>query len=1195
MKASSYIRFFLRFVICIFGVSALSILQSCTDDLEARLDHDKEDFTGITLLIPDVDNAAEFGATRSDGNANTRAYDTAKEANFNTLYIAAVKVKDAQGNDLADPTVQTFLKTSSNGVVESGEDKGYSKYRINLAEGYYRLYVVANMNRYITINGDETKTFADAAVSEENIRNLILNFTSSRPLEPGFLPMACLNEDIKVGENSTNAEKNPNKDAAVHIPAGENVYIYADLKFLCTKVRYTILFDKTKATLFGNGDIIDVHRNTAADYPYATNIRQYTAVNNNEDGPEALKDYVAEASGEKSIWPIFLDRYLYPSDFDFYTTTDNDAIKSQLDKIGQNSWSESNGAWNTDFRDKRVWQGVTYLPENLLTGEGERTLLKFPYSFNGATGSESPRIIELFKDGDGLARSMKYDVYVLITTPDAEQWQISIVPSDWTLQQLAYELHGPYELIVETSEVEKVSMEEEAVFWFRSDVTPEEIGFVSPQVSINGNDKDISSLRDLFVGGVLKNDDGSYATNANGDYLFHVGMNLEIPFDVIDKLNRSFASGKDGTQYTKKDISFFHIVAGSLQKRIEIKDLDFNPYLKVTPQTIIVDTRELYTSGKDNIDYDIFFETNVNPNENSVNLTLTDPSKLISTGQGEGVLKVTNPTGYKGSNDAYTLTDKTGKFTLNIRDIITGSPFWDKNNEYKLIFTLKVSREGVDDYFVTKEVMIKVRPFSGSYVIHFRDNTKHWEDPHIYVYQDLTLPSDMVYADGRPYEHAGKIVGYIERNPSSGLQWNAAVQYVFSNNLSFKGWNGNHVKGQTVDEYGGPEINDPWAKATWTDFSPSNPENSNNSTMGFVMFGDKKSDGSWNYDYAYNVTYGLDPNPQRGDRYNYDMNFNGDHEAGFDRWHCDKCKGMSPDYNAGGNDRFYTGITMEEEDDGWWKYTLTGVALPGRTMIIFANYHAPWDWPGGDYAAEDNRWPGDYESGLPLFDFEDNEGWFLFNGNTTEADQKFVDDKPVSKVIPHRFTSAYNNKLRIRVKSTAYTSITVNGNNVSRESTSDGISYFNVTNFSSAAATIPVVINGKTFHVAPKNFTYDSKLGMYVLTKPLYLEYDPEIKLFVKWNDQVSGQGYNPNGGTDNLTVYLGGSSTDIQTVTRSAKEYGNYKYVIFNPRSPKSNKGMIQFGLQSDLNFKKTLNVEKLPEYYIPDKGYYLINVHKL
>lgn len=1174
-------KLFTKRLFLVLGAIFVFTLQSCTDEwgINSGNDEFNENEPGITFYIPNIDYAAEYGATRSDEFANTRAYDQAKEGNFNTLYIAAVN---------ENGKVFTFLKTTSNGIDEDG----YLKYRVNLNKGTYRFYIVANLNRYTLIEDNASATFADIATSEENIRKHILNFSASTPLEPGFLPMACLNEEIYIGRSRAEATKNENKDSYVDVPAkngsGESLNIYADLKFLCSKVRYTILFDRDQSEFKGSDDIINFNRNTTSNPPFVSNLRTQTAINNTEDKPKVEENFLTDNSGKPSQWTLFLDRFIYPKDNNGnieYSISKND-LKDLLKK-GLTQWVEGND-WNTTYADARAWQGITYLPENLLDGEGEKTFLNFPYTINNQTGANSPRAIELFSNGvngdeeDVLKRSMMYDVVVFVKSTDPAQWQINVIPSQWTLQELAYQLHGPYELIVETSIVEKISMEEEAVFWYRSDVPPEQIGFISPEVSTSGNEGE--DMAPLFIGGVMKDDNGNYVKNENGDYLFHVGMNLDIPYDVIDKLNRLYAEGNDGNKYNKSDISFFHIVAGSLQKRIEIKDLDLNPYLKVTPQTFIIDTRELYTSTKDDIDFDIFFETNVDPNETSITLVMEDPSKLVADGVGEGALKISNPEGYKNNGTTYNLTKKTGKFQLNIKDIITGNPYWNLNNEYTLKFILTVHREGLEDFIVEKDVIIKVRPFSGSYVIHFRDNTRPWEDPHIYVYQDLILPSDLKsgYDSNGEWrdnsEFAGRIVGYIERNPSSGLQWNAAVQYVFSNNLSFKGWKG----------YGGPDINNPYDDCTRTLDLPSDSENSNRSTMGFVMFGLPDGSGSWNYSYAYNETYGLDVNPDREKRYNYNVNFNGDHQAAIDRWHCGTCRNYAPDYNNNKH-RFYPGISMEQEEDGWWKYTLTGVAQPGRTMIIFANYHEPWSQPDGDYTAEDNRWPGDYEAGLPLFDFEDNEGWFLFNGNTTIMDQKFTDDKPVSKVIPHKFTSAYNNKLRIGVKGDV-SNITVNNVSVNRTELTNGISYFNVDNFNSSNASIPVIVNGKTYNLAPKNFEY--KNGRYVTAKPLYLEFEDEINLFVKWNDHITGE-YHPGTNGSNYLMVIYGTKNVTYDVT--AKEYGNYKYVRFKAETPLSNKGQIQFKLPADNNFNKTLTVEKLPEYYIPDGGYYLINLHKM
>lgn len=1243
-------------------------LFSCADDLGYKPDpvNPDGDFTGITLFLPNIDGAAEFGATRTDGYANTRAYDQAREGNFNTLYITAIG---------EDKKAHIFLKNQSDGIVE----EIYSKYSISLPAGKYKFYVVANMNRYL-FNGNETTSFYEKIHNEEDpekvIRELILNFSSNRPLEPGFLPMACLTEEIKVGTSAATADRSSiDPEGYVNVPTGNDIHVYANLNYLCSKVRYTIIFDREKSD-FANGDIIDVHRNTNSVPPMVTNLRQQTAINTGNDGGVINKAYLTDNSGN-SQWPLFLDRYIYngkytymgvENNIDFYTETDNEKIKQALGSLTQ--WKESDGEWNKNgFLNKRAWQGVTYLPENLVEDDGMlATQLIFPYSFNGAEGAESPRKIQLtdFKISGsetvehGIRRAKMYDVYAVIKTPDPEQWTLTVILEDWTLQNLAYQLHGPYELVVETTTIEELSMEKDAIFWFRSDIPPSEIGFISPKVSKSGTA--YNDMVDLYLGEVVKNKDGSYATNENGDYLFRVRLNPDIPYKVIDQLNHGgldYGEGDDKFTYTKKDIAYFHLVAGSLNKYIEIENLNLDPYLLVDPQTIIIDTRELYTSGEDGATYpiNIQFETNVDLTDATyATLELSDPDKLIGEGKGEGSLRFVKEeiaALFTGSGSTYTYKDvqkKVNSIVLRIKNIIYGNPYWDQNNQYNLTFTLTIKRKNEQELKIVKPVSIRVKPFSGTYVIHFRDNTKDWEQAHIYIFQDLTLPSNMqVYNETtgkyEPYEHAGRIVGFIEYNPTSGFQWNAAVQYVFTNNLSFRGWYGNHkaklVNGKYISEVGneyggtvtqlnGQDIyNDPWAEAHFNTQIPDGTETALTTaspTYGFVMFGspDKRTSHGeqhdfWNYDYSYNVTYDVDENPQRRNRYYYNVNFNSDHMKSNGDWNCWACTSNAPDFNGNNDDRFYPGIAMEKEADGWWKYTLTGVAQPGRSVIIFANWHEPWspDNKWYDFRAEDYRWPGDYEAGLPLFDFEDNEGWFLFDGNTSNNDQQFTDKKPTN-VLPHKFTAAYSS-MSIQVKTTSITSIKVDETSVSNYTDKDGIRTFNASGLNlNEKETIKVVAGGKNYTLAPKFFK--SGANGYTTAQPLYTEYTDGIKLYVKWNDQIqpnpgywSGPYYNQlvfyyppaGGGSNYLNVYWG-SDENWNRLMKSYhfdhntdKEIGNYKHIDFETINTTGNDDKLELRLctkeAGDARYYKILNVEDLPQYYYPAEDKYLINWHFL
>lgn len=69
---------------------------------------------------------------------------------------------------------------------------------------------------------------------------------------------------------------------------------------------------------------------------------------------------------------------------------------------------------------------------------------------------------------------------------------------------------------------------------------------------------------------------------------------------------------------------------------------------------------------------------------------------------------------------------------------------------------------------------------------------------------------------------------------------------------------------------------------------------------------------------------------------------------------------------------------------------MSGVATPGKAMIMFTNGHN---------SAEDNsgyRYPNENQVGVLLFDFPDNEGWFLFDGNSNHHTLSFYDEEPPS-------------------------------------------------------------------------------------------------------------------------------------------------------------------------------------------------------
>lgn len=265
---------------------------------------------------------------------------------------------------------------------------------------------------------------------------------------------------------------------------------------------------------------------------------------------------------------------------------------------------------------------------------------------------------------------------------------------------------------------------------------------------------------------------------------------------------------------------------------------------------------------------------------------------------------------------------KEGKNILKITGL-NGGTDWTETKT----FTLTYTAEGYPDPI---PVTITVKPNILNYLIHFRAPAD-WTHPHIYVYQCLQLPSNRT--DG----NSGKIVGYYNEDKSDAF---AALEYSFTGKIAFRGWN----------------------------YSQNNPNaagsSSGNDKKGFFIFDNWQS---W------------DPS-----RAGFETHYYNDYD--FCKAHRDTissyASGVKTECQACEDEpkRTWPGILMHNDNNGWWTFELTGVATPGKALIMFSNGH------GGD---DNKRYPGLNEDkkslpGIPLFDYPNREGWLDYANFNTE-------------------------------------------------------------------------------------------------------------------------------------------------------------------------------------------------------------------
>lgn len=109
-------------------------------------------------------------------------------------------------------------------------------------------------------------------------------------------------------------------------------------------------------------------------------------------------------------------------------------------------------------------------------------------------------------------------------------------------------------------------------------------------------------------------------------------------------------------------------------------------------------------------------------------------------------------------------------------------------------------------------------------------------------------------------------------------------------------------------------------------------------------------------------------------------------------WSIDYCPDFHTGCCASAVNRKWPGVKMkvDEENPGWYYFDLPLLAEPGKALIMFAEGH---DGPASSDKSGYYRYPAHMVPGVPLYNFADKDGWFLYD--YTQGDKnEFVDDKP---------------------------------------------------------------------------------------------------------------------------------------------------------------------------------------------------------
>lgn len=815
--------------ILLLTVLLLTVLTTgCSDDIsDDRKGHGEE---SVLLMIP----TPHLEGTRAEDAALN---ETMNEGHISSLWFYAFP---ADGT-AADNRVAVDLTPSDSKLTHD-----YRQEEVRVKAGKYRVYMVANIKG---LNGDS---------SEDAIKTASIEYSTSKmPNTTDGLPMACLPEEVKVGETAPEVVA----DGIVTVENGKQTTLWIDLTFLCAKVRYTLLFDKSASGFsheaFGSQAL------TFTGLEKVTGVRSVTSVSeaNTPDSGEPFEiDDCSAFNGAPRVYPTDYSKFIELNPTNDPSENDLTELTGQADP------------------DKRAYQGTLYLPENLVTSAPTR--LFFDANLDGGSQKlqyhvDLPPLSRSNSDREPMRRGHFYDIIGRVTTT-GDRLDITASVADWTLQSLAYQLHGTYFLHVDKTDIEvQAGIPKEIKY--ETDAEP--LTFESPKYK--------NTDKDLFVFETIEKD---------GEKYISVSVNPEI------------AANSDENEFD----SYFYICAANLKKKIEVTPVRLDPFLNVDPTEIEIDIREYIASGDYSASIPIKFSTNLS------NVTISgfmeDDNAFTPDANS---LKLDGALTYNG--------DATGTNELKVGDI-NGGKFWE--TERTLTLTYTATGNGVT---LSKEVKIHIVPNQLNYIIHFRPN--NWSYTHIYVYQCLELPSDHSIYPSKP-------VGYRD-----GAYLYSALEYSFTGKIAFLGWN------KTTDD-------------------PNNSEASGSLNYGnnqgfFIFSNDTWTDGHSSWDII---------NNKKGAKIHYNDEYD------FCPTYRMSSSNICGDCKDGRYNRGWPGIMMEKESDGWWKFVLTGVATPGKALIMFNNGH---------YGTGD-RFPGDAEPGLPLFDFPNREGWLDYAGGS----KQFVSSNP---------------------------------------------------------------------------------------------------------------------------------------------------------------------------------------------------------
>lgn len=792
-------------------------------------------------------------------------------------------------------------------------DGMYRSFLFNVEPADYHLYMIANFEPTAIMDG-LVKDDDEADADVEELENNVKALTQTYSADN--MPKLYM-----LPMSAYQEVKVAPKTAA---------QVEMNLKFLCAKVRVTIVHEDLGKT----GLYVDALK--------ASNVYEILKPFQKNDAPDKfdIDENCAAVEGHFQISTQI--RGKSAEDLAKIPTNDlTDPLETLTDEIT-----------NLAACGNYAYQGVVYLPESesatystyptTLTAVMSDSKTEIPFKagcnaeLDADHNSKNPSLVKL-------ERGHFYDLVARIVPGDIQfSWKVV----DWDPKTITIKLAGGSDLFVGKTVIPSDSEIADGIKINGSETYRIPYATTVPGLSFQSdqyNGKDIFDLRENKDEGVIE---VSLSSN--------IAIGTTIP-------------GTIG----------FWVVAGSIRKYIEVKAIDTQAYVRITPKN-----RNLYISQIVNdTSYDLWYEYSTNMGS----LTL-DLKEYVNSNTRNGI-----PSGNNGGMRIGVYTGTETEYEQYSKEVALSADMVVSNIEKATGITGEFPKTGVIRITIvepgdqqafgsvisgtlvatgtnpetkTAEATFNIEPNPSKYIIHFKGrnaDNETWASPHIYVYQPLE------YKDKEVYDNLGKKEGKLE----GGLNW---LEYSFTGCLVFKGWKSEmgEIDDLTTEPY------------------------SFKQNAGISVFAYTAWDNIANEDAM--TTNG---------KYYTDIDLIKSHRTAV-KTKTSLCADCRKDSEM---KRLWPGITMIPEGDGWWKIEIPLLAEPGKALIMFANGHDGKYTAGitdnGNGTTKDNcfsnennnnpnptnRHPTAGTPGIPLPNFASCEAWFLYDASVDRQKLAFSDYK----------------------------------------------------------------------------------------------------------------------------------------------------------------------------------------------------------